>query len=355
MATLAELHKTLLSLSEGDRIAVTTRKYGRRELSVTADPHRSPGTESISVHTTSGKTWDSRMRGGVIRYLSGKTSVLLFQPSMRQEVDNVDALEKIGVVNPAGRRRNGPGLDANKPITRAHYPAIFGDTDTDKIPDVDDPRPRIPGDKHSIEEVRLADEIDALLAERQAFMPVLEEIKGRLYDLGIEGAEVKGRVKTPFSILNKLRRKRLSTLTDVAGAAIIVPDQAALDRAKRSIERDFEIIDREDYYADPQNGYRALHYIVRVQGKPVELQLKTSRMAAIAKSSHTAYKRGALNAEAMEHATSLAWKADRGDEEAAAEIDYDIEHPQELRRKLTARNGNPRTRELARRLARGEA
>ena len=242
--------------------------------------------------------------------------------------------------------------------TKADYPAIFGDTDRDSIEDVDDPRPLIPGDRHSIEEVRLSDEVEALLGAREEFIPIAREMKSKLGSLGIQGAQIKSRVKTPFSILNKLRRKRLSTLTDVAGAMIVVPDQKALDKAKAGIERDFDIVGTEDYYADPQNGYRAMHYIVRQNGHPVELQLKTRRMAAISDASHTPYKRGQLDPRAMEELTYKAWQADKGNKDIAREIDPLLRDSYALRRRLT-RQSNPARRSasravlLAERLAKG--
>jgi ppGpp synthetase/RelA/SpoT-type nucleotidyltranferase len=234
------------------------------------------------------------------------------------------------------RRRN-----PKEHYTKADYPAIFGDTDSDTIEDVDDPHPYTPGDTHSIEEVRLADEVEALLFAREEFIPVARDMKAKLGALGISGAQIKSRVKTPFSILNKLRRKRLQTLTDVAGAMIIVPDQKALEKAKAGIERDFEIVGTEDYYSHPQNGYRAMHYIVRQDGHPVELQLKTRRMAAISKASHTPYKRGQLDPVAMEELTYAAWQADKGNKEVARWLDPLLEDLSEVRRRLT-RKTNPR-------------
>jgi ppGpp synthetase/RelA/SpoT-type nucleotidyltranferase len=228
--------------------------------------------------------------------------------------------------------------------TKADYPAIFGDSDRDSIEDVDDPHPYTPGDKHSIEEVRLADEVEALLSAREEFIPVARDMKSKLGALGIRGAEIKSRVKTPFSILNKLRRKRLATLTDIAGAMIVVPDQRALETAKAGIEKDFDVIGIEDYYSHPQNGYRALHYIVRQDGHPVELQLKTRRMAAIADASHTPYKRGQLDPKAMEELTTLAWKADKGDRQAEAQIDRLIADRKDLRRRLTLHTNPSRPR-----------
>lgn len=252
------------------------------------------------------------------------------------------------------RKRNSPRpkLDPRKPITRRDYPSIFGDTDSDRIPDVDDPRPRIPGDTESIEEVRLSDEMDELIATRQRYVPALQAVQDELDDMGVKGSTTKGRVKTPFSMINKLRRKRLPTLTDVAGAMIIVPDQAELERTASEIESRFKVIGREDYYKTPLAGYRALHYVVESQGLPVEIQLKTKRMATIGKASHTAYKRGELDPDAMERVSALAVRADKGDRDAQREVDALLADPSRLRRSLGGMKTNPDLATAAR-LARG--
>ncbi len=284
-------------------------------------------SKNASVTKMDMRLWDRALRGDM------PMDVLeVFHPEV------AEAERERGRTNNA-RSKNSPArVKGNRPITRADYPAIFGDFDLDTITDADDPRPRTPGDTESIEEVRLADEMDALLATRAEFVPVADEIQETLVGFDVDGAKVKSRVKTPFSILNKLRRKRLGTLTDVAGAMMIVPDHKALKKAARQIEDTFEVIDREDYYDRPQNGYRALHYIVRVQGKPVELQLKTERMAAIAKASHTAYKRGELDGTSMEYLTEVALRADRGDAEAARQIDKLLADPRALKLRLKATN-----------------
>lgn len=235
-------------------------------------------------------------------------------------------------------------------ITRDDYPAIFDDTDRDSIVDVDDPHPFDPGDTQSIEEVRLSDEIGKLIDTRQSYVPVTESVMQSLRDLKIPGSEIKGRVKTPFSIVNKLRRKRLGTLTDIAATMIVVPDMPSLKAASASVEEDFEVIDKDDYYKTPQAGYRALHYIVKSGGVPVEIQIKTRRMKEIGDASHTPYKNGVLDIEAMDRLTSLAARADAGDAKAQREIDPLLRDKAALRRTLT-RTTNPRAATLARRLS----
>lgn len=239
-----------------------------------------------------------------------------------------------------------------KHITRSDYPAVFGDTDQDSIPDVDDPHPFEAGDERSIEEVRLSDEIGELIDTRESFTPAMDEVMGRLEALKIPGSKVQGRVKTPYSIINKLRRKRLGTLTDVAATRIIVPDKAGVDMAAAAIEGGFEVMEKEDFYKKPQAGYRALHYIVKANGVPVEVQIKTRRMSEISGASHTAYKRGVLDPQAMDQLTDLAARADAGDKKAQGQIDPLLRNKGQLRAMLT-RKVNPRVRRLANRMANG--
>lgn len=215
------------------------------------------------------------------------------------------------------RKRNKPAkIQPGQPITRADYPAVFGDIDRDKLPDVDDPRPTKPGDTESIEEVQLSDEIGALIDTREDYVEVMEDLKKELRTIGRKGSYALGRVKTPYSILNKLRRKKLDELTDLAGTMLVVKDQKNLERVKKAIQDRYEILDFDDYYKDPLGGYRAYHFIVEKDGVPVEIQLKTKRMKTLADAAHTAYKRGELNSETLDKLSRLALKADKGDRAA---------------------------------------
>lgn len=236
----------------------------------------------------------------------------------------------------ARRRRNAPAkLLGREKITRKDYPGVFGDTDRDKFPDADDPHPQIPGDTESVEEIQLSDEIGALIDTRSDYVKVMRDIKRDLQKVGGKGAKVKGRVKTPYSVINKLRRKRLDTLTDMAGTMLVVPDQKAVEKARKEIERKYEVLDFDNYYATPLGGYRAYHFVVEQDGKPVEIQLKTERMSKIGSASHTAYKTGELSEKVLTSLTALALKADKGDKKAAKEIDALLEDKKRLTQMLT--------------------
>lgn len=255
------------------------------------------------------------------------------QALKRQALQVEEQADRLRTKNP--RRRNAaPPPDK---ITRRDYPGVFGDVDHDALTNVDDPHPYTPGDTHPIEEVSLADEIGALIDARGDFVATKNATMADLQALGGPNAEVKGRVKSPYSMINKLRRKRLGTLTDLAGTMLVVEDYATLREAAAAIQAGQlgKVLDQDDYYARPQAGYRAMHYIVERDGVPVEIQLKTRRGAAIALAGHTSYKQGNQDAVALESISALAFEADKGDPSAAAEVDELLLQPDRLMKMLT--------------------
>ena len=87
--------------------------------------------------------------------------------------------------------------------------------------------------------------------------------------------------KTAGTLIEKLRRDRtrLSTVQDVAGARVVIDggrnsqDSVVKKLADRlnDVGR-ADIIDRRE---EPSHGYRAVHIIARVDGIPVEIQVRT--------------------------------------------------------------------------------
>jgi len=83
--------------------------------------------------------------------------------------------------------------------------------------------------------------------------------------------------KSTDSIVGKLRREslRLSQMQDIAGCRLVVANVVEQEQLIASLSTAFPgraIIDRRDY---PSYGYRAVHIIVDISGKPVEIQLRT--------------------------------------------------------------------------------
>jgi ppGpp synthetase/RelA/SpoT-type nucleotidyltranferase len=93
--------------------------------------------------------------------------------------------------------------------------------------------------------------------------------------------EVKNRLKTVASIQEKLERKGykcFSSLTDIAGVMLVIPNYAAIPMATHTIENEFDVKEEINLINDKRgNGYRAIHYVVMVDGRHVEIQIHTAR------------------------------------------------------------------------------
>jgi putative GTP pyrophosphokinase len=88
------------------------------------------------------------------------------------------------------------------------------------------------------------------------------------------------RLKRTPQILNKLNRfssMRLTQMEDVAGCrAILSGGSTEVSGVLKRIRRNWEVVRIDDYAAHPkETGYRSLHIIVRRDGHPVEIQLRT--------------------------------------------------------------------------------
>ena len=98
---------------------------------------------------------------------------------------------------------------------------------------------------------------------------------------------VASRPKTSEAIVAKLGREstRLSQMQDIVGGRIILPDTLLQDTACNAIRRLTEdsqsgielfrdVSDTREY--GDEHGYRAVHVVLVVDGKPVELQIRTA-------------------------------------------------------------------------------
>lgn len=115
-------------------------------------------------------------------------------------------------------------------------------------------------------------DIDAF---RLSFGPAYTHVVRTLEGMGVAPS---GRpAKSTASIVEKLRREsaRLSQIQDIAGCRIVVehaPEQRVLALILQSTFPDAVVIDR---LAKPSHGYRAVHVVVRIEGIPVEIQVRT--------------------------------------------------------------------------------
>lgn len=108
---------------------------------------------------------------------------------------------------------------------------------------------------------------------------------------------IKSRIKTPRSIINKLKRRgypislqsMMENLNDIGGIRVICPFIEDIYTVADMLIRqdDLTLIERKDYIENPKpNGYRSLHLILQVpiflsdrtQPVRIELQLRTIAM-----------------------------------------------------------------------------
>lgn len=128
---------------------------------------------------------------------------------------------------------------------------------------------------------------------------------------------IKTRIKTPISILEKLKRRDLplcvetleNDLTDIAGIRVICPfpDDIYNIAELLTSQDDVVLVARKDYIKNPKkNGYRSLHLIIEIpiflaSGKKnmkVEVQLRTIAMDFWASLDHKLrYKQDLKNSE----------------------------------------------------------
>ena len=227
------------------------------------------------------------------------------------------------------------GLPPRDDITRADYPAIFGDFDADKYPNVDDPHPwRRTPDVEGIEETLLSDQVGDLIDARKEFVFAKDQVVDELRAIA-PSSKIYARVKSPFSILGKLQKKFLSSLKDLAGTTMVVDTNAEVFDIGDIIEETMDVRQIKNYYDAPKNGYRALHYIVEAVGRPVEIQIKTFRQAKLNAAAHHPMKMGTLDVAQMDYLSALAYKADDGNRRAAHQIDRLLNNVGVLKGRLT--------------------
>lgn len=121
------------------------------------------------------------------------------------------------------------------------------------------------------EDLRLLDEY------RRSFLGAYEIVVGTIRDrLELEPT---GRpAKSTTSIGEKLRREsiRLTQIQDIAGCRIVVPELAEQEQAVAALTGLFvqnTVIDRRQ---KPSHGYRAVHVVVVIDRRGVEMQIRTA-------------------------------------------------------------------------------
>jgi len=215
-------------------------------------------------------------------------------------------------------------------FSESAYPAFFGDFDRDGVPNADDAHPLNPEKKGEIEGGKgqsFVKSFRKLNQMRKEFDDNMYSFIDELKPVAPNGAVIYARTKSPSSIVTKLIDTRLEDkkgrgLTDGIGTMMVVNNRKQVDGVRDAfLNGKFgEVVDFDDFYSTPQAGYRAYHFIVNHNGKPVEIQVKTKRQKQINELSHAPYKAGRVNVPLLESHSKLADDADKGDKGAIREF-----------------------------------
>jgi guanosine-3',5'-bis(diphosphate) 3'-pyrophosphohydrolase len=135
---------------------------------------------------------------------------------------------------------------------------------------------------------------------REAMVKIEAQLAQKLAQEGLE-FRVVGRVKSPWSIFNKMRgeTKTFEQVMDVFGFRVVVSNVMQCYHALGAVHSLFKPVDGRfrDFIAIPKaNGYQSLHTVLfSPYGSPIEVQIRTEEMDLIAErgvAAHWSYKTG---------------------------------------------------------------
>ncbi|MBI4807627.1 MAG: bifunctional (p)ppGpp synthetase/guanosine-3',5'-bis(diphosphate) 3'-pyrophosphohydrolase [Nitrosomonadales bacterium] len=174
---------------------------------------------------------------------------------------------------------------------------------------------------------KIAKLLDERRVDRERYIAdVLEQLRQSLAQSGIK-ADVTGRPKHIYSIINKMKRKQLDfdQLYDVRAVRILVEDVEQCYAALSLVHEMWTPIQREfdDYIARPKpNGYRSLHTaVLGPRDLSVEVQIRTQQMhhdSELGVAAHWRYKENKKTESGVDDKIAwlrqiLAWKAELAD------------------------------------------
>jgi GTP pyrophosphokinase len=173
----------------------------------------------------------------------------------------------------------------------------------------------------------IATQLDEKRADREAYIKaIIERLQAELALHGIE-AEVSGRPKHIASIVNKMRRKRLSfeQLYDIRAVRVLVKHEIDCYTVLGLVHNLWQPIPGEfdDYISQPKsNDYRSLHTaVIGPEDRALEVQIRTfdmHRHAELGVAAHWRYKEGGRQDAQYEEKIAwlrriLEWKDDVAD------------------------------------------
>lgn len=129
------------------------------------------------------------------------------------------------------------------------------------------------------------DSLAILLAHRAAHrLPLTKATMGLRSAVKTEQCEIEvsQRLKRVPTIIDKLVREptmQLANMQDIGGCRAVLGSIDEVRRVQRRLSRNRPPVRVSDYIAEPRpSGYRGVHVIVRYDGRPVEVQLRTQVM-----------------------------------------------------------------------------
>jgi GTP pyrophosphokinase len=140
---------------------------------------------------------------------------------------------------------------------------------------------------------RLTKELDDMIGKQNNTIKNSKSILQKaLKQAGIK-AEIEGRIKNPYSIYKKLKKKDknyVSELYDIFALRIIVENEAQCYQVLGLVHKNWTPLSRrfKDYIAVPKtNGYQSLHTTLiglcpKLNNQPIEVQLRTKEMNEVA-------------------------------------------------------------------------
>jgi GTP pyrophosphokinase len=173
----------------------------------------------------------------------------------------------------------------------------------------------------------IARQLDEKRADREAYIKgIIERLEAELALHGVE-AEVSGRPKHIASIVNKMRRKRLSfeQLYDIRAVRVLVRHEIDCYTVLGLVHNLWQPIPGEfdDYISQPKsNEYRSLHTaVIGPEDRALEVQIRTfdmHRHAELGVAAHWRYKEGGRQDAQYEEKIAwlrriLEWKDDVAD------------------------------------------
>jgi ppGpp synthetase/RelA/SpoT-type nucleotidyltranferase len=224
-------------------------------------------------------------------------------------------------------------INRDEQYNKDRYAWLLSDYDGDNVSNIDDKKPYDSSNDEKIDNPSLSKSMNYILSLKNSMDDNMYSFVADLKEIAPNKSKIYARTKTPYSIIDKLIKKRLlnpkTGLTDLIGTTIVTSNKKELDEVKKEVEggKLGRVIEVEDMYAKPKDGYRAYHFLIEKNGMPVELQLKTKRQKALNELSHEPYKLGQLDSKKLISMTEVANRADNGDKEAIKEYDKFISQP----------------------------